>query len=69
MRDPETIRAARHRLGLSLAEFGRMLGYEGEHVRKMADDLETGRRPLRAPQRRLIDAYLLGYRPTDWPRS
>ena len=32
-----------------------------------SDHLETGRRTIRPAQRRLIEAYLAGYRPQDWP--
>jgi transcriptional regulator with XRE-family HTH domain len=64
----EEVKAARARLGLTLEELATMLGYQGEHRRQMQHDLETGRRPLREPQRRLIEAYLEGYRPKDWPR-
>lgn len=44
-----------------------MLGYQGEQRRQMQYDLETGRRVIREPQRRLVEAYLSGYRPKDWP--
>ena len=30
-------------------------------------NLETGRRVIREPQRRLVEAYIDGYRPADWP--
>lgn len=60
-------REARRKLGLSLEEMASMLGYDGEHRRQMMYDIETGRRSLREPQRRLIEAYLDGYRPADWP--
>lgn len=66
---PDQIKEARHRLGLSLSELAQMLGYEGQHMRTQMDDLETGRRPLRGCQHRLLIAYLEGYRPKDWPRS
>jgi hypothetical protein len=64
---PEQFQKARHRLGLTLEQMGRMLGYQGEHVRQQVHDLETGRRDIREPQRRLMQAYLEGYRPKDWP--
>lgn len=63
----EQIKEARHRLGLTLTQLGEMLGYQGQHVRVQMDDLETGRRPLRGCQERLLRAYLEGYRPRDWP--
>jgi DNA-binding transcriptional regulator YiaG len=65
---PDDIKAARHSLGLSLSELAELLGYTGNHARVQMDDLETGRRPLRECQRRLLQAYLEGYRPSDWPR-
>jgi DNA-binding transcriptional regulator YiaG len=65
---PDDIKAARHSLGLSLSELAELLGYQGNHARVQMDDLETGRRPLRECQRRLLQAYLEGYRPSDWPR-
>lgn len=52
-----------------------MLGYTGEHSRVQAHKLESADdsgqpvRILRDAQRRLIDAYLAGYRPKDWPGS
>lgn len=63
----EQFQKARHRLGLTLEQMGRMLGYQGEHIRQQVHDLETGRRDIREPQRRLMEAYLEGYRPKDWP--
>jgi hypothetical protein len=64
---PDEIKQARHQLGLTLTQLGAMLGYQGHHVRVQMDDLETGRRPLRQCQQRLLVAYLEGYRPSDWP--
>ena len=70
---PDGFRRARERLGLTLERFAEVLGYEGTGRRVMAHRLETsgpdgvGLRELREPQRRLIDAYLSGYRPKDWP--
>lgn len=66
---PPELREARLRLGLSLSEFARLLGYSGEQLRSMAHSLETGERTIREPQRRLAEAYLAGYRPPDWPMS
>lgn len=60
-------REARRKLGLSLVEMAEMLGYVGEHRRQIMHRIEIGDRALREPQRRLIAAYLDGYRPTDWP--
>ena len=65
---PTKTRAARQYLGLTLSQMAVMLGYQGKHTRQMMHDLETGRRPIREPQRRLIEAYLSGYKPKDWPK-
>lgn len=68
--DAICIDEARRRLGLrSLAELGRMLGYSGSGVRQQMHNIKSGRRPLGEPQRRLLRAYLDGYRPPDWPGS
>ena len=65
---PNEMHQIRVDLGLSLAQWAQMLGYEGTHARTQAFDLETGRRPIRDPQRRLAEAYRDGYRPSDWPK-
>jgi transcriptional regulator with XRE-family HTH domain len=66
---PDKMARARERLGLTLEEMAAMLGYLGTQRRQMQYDLETGRREIREPQRRLTEAYLAGYRPKDWPRD
>lgn len=63
----DEMRAARLRLGLTLEQMATVLGYQGSQRRQMQHDLETGRREVREPQRRLTEAYLEGYRPRDWP--
>lgn len=65
---PQQLRAARIKLGLTLTEFAILLGYEGAQARGQMHNLETGKRDLRPAQRRLVEAYLAGYRPKDWPR-
>lgn len=64
---PDQLARARKRLGLTLDEMAAMLGYEGENAKSQMHHLETGRRDLRPAQRRLVQAYLSGYRPPDWP--
>lgn len=66
---PNEMHQIRIDLGLSLIQWAEMLGYEGQHMRQQAYDLETGRRPIREAQRRLAEAYRDGYRPRDWPRG
>ncbi len=64
---PSQLTRARQSLGLSLEQLAVLLGYEGGQSRSQVHHLETGRRTIRPAQRRLIDAYLAGYRPEDWP--
>lgn len=66
---PDQLSKARQKLGLTLEQMATMLGYVGEQRRQMMYDLESGRRSIREPQRRLTEAYLAGYRPKDWPGS
>ena len=55
------------RLGLTLEEMARMIGYDGGLGRSQVSHLEAGRRTIRPAQSRLVEAYLDGYRPRDWP--
>jgi DNA-binding transcriptional regulator YiaG len=64
---PAELKSIRIWLNLSGAEFARLLGYEGPHLRQMMNEFESGRKRIREPQRRLAEAYRDGYRPTDWP--
>jgi hypothetical protein len=59
---------ARLALDLTRNEFAVWLGYEPEHGKSQVVKLEKGHRPLRAPQRLLILAYLAGYRPPEGAR-
>ena len=67
---PAEVRAAREKLGLTQYELATMLGYRGLSRRQAVWDLEHAHREkkLLEPQRRLIEAYLAGYRPADWPQ-
>jgi len=65
---PMQIKETRQKLGLSVAQFGKMLDTDSSTIRKMeiGQDKSTHRKP--APRMvRLIEAYLSGYRPIDWP--
>ena len=65
----QKIKKARKDLGLTQAQMGAMLECDGETVKKMEYPLnrKTYRRPARRMMR-LLDAYLAGYRPPDWPK-
>ncbi|MCB1460970.1 MAG: hypothetical protein KDJ90_00740 [Nitratireductor sp.] len=55
---PEEVGEARRKLGLSLAEFARLIGYSGRHARTAAHKLETTKPPSGTMQRliRAIEA-------------
>lgn len=65
---PDQIRRARSKLGLTQKQFAEMLDTDPTTARRMEmqPDTKTHRQP---PARavRLIQAYLDGYRPRDWP--
>lgn len=71
---PKQIAAARHKLGLTLEQLAMLLGIENEQRRKNMWQIENGYIPkngtlrkLIRSQERLLQAYLDGYRPKDWP--
>ena len=66
---PDQLARARKRLGLTLKQAADMLGYQGAQAKSQVHHLETGRREIRPAQQRLIEAYLSGYRPGDWPMA
>lgn len=66
---PAELKQARESLGLTLEQMARMLGYTGSQARGQMQHMEAGRREIRDAQRRLVEAYLSGYRPPDWPRE
>ena len=66
---PDQLARARQRLGLSRAQMAMVLGYEGINAASQVHHLETGRRTIRDAQRRLVEAYLSGWRPADWPSA
>lgn len=63
---PEEIKAARHQLNLSLWQLATVLGFTGAGRREKMHEIETGHRQLGEPSRRLLIAYLEGYRSRDW---
>lgn len=65
---PAEIKDARHRLGLSVTHCAVLLDTDPQTVRRMeqSETANTFRKP--APRMvRLLQAYLDGYRPADWP--
>lgn len=62
-------RKARLSLGLTQSEMGQMLGYQGSRTRQMVYEIEAGTKPLMPCQARLLQAYVDGWRPADWPKK
>lgn len=64
---PAEFKAARTALGLSVTGMGRVLGVSPTHVRRLEmDPSDKSHRPVTETMRKLIFAYLSGYRPDDW---
>ena len=63
---PEQIKQARHTLGLTGEQSARLLGYGGK---ARISEIEAGARNPSAAVLRLLQAYLDGYRPADWPET
>lgn len=58
----------RKALGLSVNQMALVLGCSSVHVRRMETCPSVdAHRPINPQVERLIQAYLDGYRPTDWP--
>lgn len=65
---PHEFKEARRKLGLSLDQMADMLGLQANHVRRLEFPEDSNqRRPVMEQTRRLLHAYLDGYRPPDWP--
>lgn len=61
---PEAFRAARKSLGLTQAQAADMLGYGAQ---SRVSEIERGLINPGASVVRLLQAYLDGHRPQDWP--
>lgn len=65
---PEEFKRARRELGLSVSQCADMLGVQPLQIRRMEMDPSDGSfRPVMGTTRRLMQAFLDGYRPKDWP--
>lgn len=67
---PDEFRQAQHALGLSDAQMAAMLGMENaDNVRrfKVTKHGAPSHRAVKPWTARLLQAYLDGYRPPDWP--
>lgn len=67
---PAQIKEARQKLGLSVTQLATMIDTDPLSVRRMEGNPEAKTHRHPAPRMvRLIEAYLSGYRPSDWPHS
>lgn len=67
---PEEIKAARRKLNLSVAQAAILLGCEDQFIRRLETPMRyTMHRKISPTMERLLQAYLDGYRPRDWPQS
>ena len=58
----------RRKLGLSVSQAALMLGVTDIQVRRMETAPDLGsHRPVNDTTQRLLQAYVEGYRPKDWP--
>lgn len=64
-----TLELARRDLGLSDRDLAKMIGVSPERARITFDEWAKGRRNIDAGRERLLQAYLSGYRPDDWPKG
>lgn len=68
---PEQIKQARHKLGLTARDMGRMLDINDQRTYRAYEAPTTAAMHRKPPARmlRLLRAYLAGYRPNDWPEG
>lgn len=65
---PAEIKQARQSLGLTQSQLAAMLDTDPRAIRAMESDPSTSKHRTPAPRMvRLLQAYLDGYRPDDWP--
>jgi len=65
---PPQIKEARLSLGLTQSKLSRLLDTDPTTIRRMEMDADKASFRKPAPRMaRLIEAYLNGYRPDDWP--
>lgn len=70
-RDFRWVKSSRRKLKLTCRELGEMLDTDMQTARRLERDPEyySTARPLAPRMVRLIEAYLSGYRPPDWPKK
>lgn len=68
--EPDDLKKARLELGLTFEQMAAMLETDKQTVQRMEmqADRSTSRKPA-IRMERLIEAYIDGWRPKDWPRN
>lgn len=61
---PDELRAARFSLGLTQSQLASVMGLRGAAA---VSEWERGERSPDGRSVRLLEAYISGYRPKDWP--
>ena len=66
----DQFKAVRHQLGLTVTELAYLLDTDRKSIRCIECDPSQGMHRKPAPRMvRLMEAYLAGYRPVDWPQD
>lgn len=60
----DEIKSARKQLGLTQKQLAEVMGYSNDAY---ISRVETGLRGMSQQAQKLLQAYLEGYRPKDWP--
>jgi len=60
---------ARHTLGLTVRELAAALRLSGDNGYRSIQRIEDGEKPVPGPQAIALEAFLSGFRPSDWPAS
>lgn len=63
------MKKARKRLGYSLVQMGRAMGYRGPYAINSQWKIENSNAPISKNKTSLVEAFLSGWRPHDWPEG
>ena len=66
---PKQLKAARLKLGFTLPQMARALGYRGNYAKDTAWRLENGKAKIMRGHETIVKAFLAGIRPKDWPKD
>ena len=66
---PKQLKAARLKLSFTLPQMARALGYRGNYAKDTVWGLENDKGTIRKRHEDIIEAFLGGFRPKDWPED